>query len=77
MLGACARESKPLIGRFLKEKLMSDHVLFSSHEGQQGAANGQDSWGLFQGCTRLWTAGCWLAVIVLAGVFLKRNIYVW
>ena len=30
-------------------------------EGQQGAANGQDSWGAFQGCTGLWKAGCWLA----------------
>ena len=30
-------------------------------EGQQGAANGQDTWGIFQGCTGLWTAGCWLA----------------
>ena len=26
---------------------MSDHGLFSSYEGQQGAANGQDLWGLF------------------------------
>ena len=41
---------------------MSDHGLFSSYEGLQGAANGQDSWGLFRdGCTGLWTAGCWLA----------------
>ena len=28
---------------------MYDHGLFSSYEGQQGAANGQDSWGVFQG----------------------------
>ena len=27
----------------------------------KGAANGQDSWGVFQGCTGLWTTGCWLA----------------
>ena len=24
----------------------------------KGAAIGQDSWGVFQGCTGLWTAGC-------------------
>ena len=29
---------------------------------REGAANGQDSWGFFQGCTGLWTAVCcWLA----------------
>ena len=27
---------------------MSDHGLFCSYEGQQGAANGQDSWGFFK-----------------------------
>ena len=27
--------------------------MFSSYEGQQGAVNGQDSWGVFQGCTGL------------------------
>ena len=27
---------------------MFDHGLFSSYEGQQGAANGQDSWGFFR-----------------------------
>ena len=35
---------------------MSDHGLFSSYEGQQEAANGQDSWGYFrdaQGVGRL------------------------
>ena len=42
---------------------MSDDVLFSSSEGQQGAANGQDSWDFFrntQGFGRLdasWCAG--------------------
>ena len=38
------------------EKLISDHSLFSSYEGQQEAANGQDSWGFFrdaQGFRRL------------------------
>ena len=29
-------------------KLISDHVLFSSYEGQQGAVSGQDSWGFFK-----------------------------
>ena len=27
---------------------MSDHDLISFYEGQQGAANGQDSWGFFR-----------------------------
>ena len=49
MLNPCAREPKARTGRFLKERLMSDHGLFSSYEGQQGAANGQDYRGIFQG----------------------------
>ena len=48
MLNPCARESKARTGRFLREKLISDHGLFSSYEGQQGAADGQDSWGFFR-----------------------------
>ena len=32
---------------------MSDYGLFSSYESQQGAANGQDSWGVFQGYTQV------------------------
>ena len=35
---------------------MSDHGLFSSYEGRQGSASGQDSWGFFrdlQGSRRL------------------------
>ena len=48
VLNSCARESKSQIGRFLREKLISDHGLFSSYEGHQGAANGQDSWGFFR-----------------------------
>ena len=42
------------------KKLISDHGLFASCEGQQGAANGQDSWGFFQRCTGLRAAECWL-----------------
>ena len=57
VLNACTRESKGLTRGFLGEKLISDHGLCSSYESQQGAANGQDSWGVFQGCTGLWTAG--------------------
>ena len=41
---------------FLGEKLMSDLGLFSFYEGQQGASNGQDSWGFLrdaQGFDRL------------------------
>ena len=48
MLNPCARESKARTGRFLREKLISDHGLFSFYEGQQGAANMQDSWGFFK-----------------------------
>ena len=42
---------------------MSDHGLFSSCAGQNGAANGQHSCGVFQGCllVGLWTGRCWLA----------------
>ena len=42
------------------EKLMSDHGISSSHEGRKERRTGKIC-GLFQGCTRLWTAGCWLA----------------
>ena len=40
---------------------MSDHGHFSSYEGLQGAANGQDSWGFFkdaQGFGRLDADSC-------------------
>ena len=40
-----AQESKAKSGRFLRQKLISDHGLLSSYEGQQGAVNGKDSWG--------------------------------
>ena len=48
MLNPCARESKVRTGRFLREKLISDHGLFASYQDQQRAANGQDSWGFFR-----------------------------
>ena len=48
MLNPCALEAKARTVRFLGGKLMSDHGLFSSYESQQGAANGQDSWGFFR-----------------------------
>ena len=51
VLNPCARELKARTGRFLREKLISDHGLFSSFEGRRGAANGQDSWG-FSGMHR-------------------------
>ena len=41
MLNSCARESKVRIERFLRENPISDHGLFFSYEGQQGAVNGQ------------------------------------
>ena len=44
-----------------EEKLIFNHGLFSSYESQRGAANGQDFSGVFEGCTGLWTAGCWVA----------------
>ena len=31
------------------KKLISGHGLFSSYDGQQGAANGQDLWSFFKG----------------------------
>ena len=45
----------------MRGKLTSDHGLCSFYERKQGAANGQDSGGVFQGCTGLWAAGYWLA----------------
>ena len=35
MMNLCARESKARTGRFLTEKLMSDHGLISSYEGHK------------------------------------------
>ena len=42
VLNPCAPESKAQRGEFLRDKLISDHGLFSSYESQQGAANGRD-----------------------------------
>ena len=53
MLNPCARESKARARGFVRGKLISDHGLSSSYESQQGAADGQDSWSVFQGCTWL------------------------
>ena len=39
VLNSCARESKARTGRFLREKLISDHGLFSSCEGGQKTEN--------------------------------------
>ena len=39
---------------------MSDHGVISSYEGHKERRMGKIR-GLFQGCTGLWTAGCWLA----------------
>ena len=47
LLNPCTRESKARTGKFLKETLMSDHGLFSSYEGQQGAAKGREIRGAF------------------------------
>ena len=42
VLNPCVRESKARTERFLREKLISDHGLFSSYGGQHEAANGQE-----------------------------------
>ena len=60
VLNPCARESKARIGRFLRKKLMSDHVFFFLR-GPTRSGERARFVGLFQGCTWLWTAGCWLA----------------
>ena len=52
MLNPCARELKARTGMFLRGKLISDHGLLSSYEGQQGATNMQDSCGVFSGIQR-------------------------
>ena len=39
---------------------MSDHGLIFSYEGHKERRTGKIR-GAFQGCTGLWTAGCWLA----------------
>ena len=50
MLKPRERESKARIGGFVRgKKIISDHDLFSSYEGQQGAVNGQGSWLFFKG----------------------------
>ena len=40
---------------------MSDHGLFSSYESHKESGKRARSVRLFQGCTGLWTPGCWLA----------------
>ena len=40
-LNPCARESKARNGRFLREKVMSDHGLFSSYEGHKERRTGK------------------------------------
>ena len=47
LLNPCARKSKVRSGKFLRRRRISDHDLFSSYEGQQGAENGQDPCGAF------------------------------
>ena len=48
VLNHFARESKARTGEFLRRKLISDHGLISSYDGQQGTANGQYSWAFFR-----------------------------
>ena len=51
VLNPCARESKARTGRFLREKLMSDHGHLSSYEGRKETANGKVR-GAFSGMHR-------------------------
>ena len=44
---SCTQKSKSRTGGFLGGKLTSNHGLFFSYEGQQGATNGHDSLGCF------------------------------
>ena len=62
VLYTCAQESKARIGRFLGGKVISYHSLCSSHEGQQGAANRQDSWDVFSGMYRALDGPPWTSV---------------
>ena len=57
VLNPCARESKARTGRFLREKLMSDHGLFLSYQGHKERRTGKIR-GAFQGCTGL--LGGWM-----------------
>ena len=54
MLDPCARESKTQTKRFLRGKLFSDLVFFSSYNGERGATNGQVSCEIFLGVHRAW-----------------------
>ena len=60
MLNPSVRDIKAQSGRFLREKWISDHGLFPSYQGQQKAANGQDSCGVFAGMHRVLMTGYWL-----------------
>ena len=57
----CARIKEGANREVSEGKVISDHEMFSSYEGQQGAANRQDLWGVLQRCAGLRAAGCWLA----------------
>ena len=66
----CRREPGGVpLGRYAPDSVKPEGSWSSTSQGSaeplcarvKGAANGQDSWGVFQGCSGLWTAGCWLA----------------
>ena len=59
-LNLCARESKAQTGRFLREKLMSDHGHFLPTRATRRGERARFV-VIFQECTGLWRAGCWLA----------------
>ena len=59
-MNPCARESKARTRRFLREKLMSDHGLFSSYEGHKERRTGKICGASSRMRTGLWTPGCWL-----------------
>ena len=41
--------------------MLCDHGLISSYDGATRSGERARFVGLFQGCTGLWTVGCWLA----------------
>ena len=51
-LNPCAQETKARIGRFVREKLMSDHGLFSSYEGPNERRTGK----IRGACSKIHTA---------------------
>ena len=56
VLNPCARDSKARTGRFLREKLMSDHTAFFLPTRATRGGERTRFVRVFQGCTGIWTA---------------------